>query len=549
MSLSALKQNALNQPGVIAAFILPLVLFLLAPSKHYYPDGVFRLAAIENGNWEQLFKPSHMLHDVLSVVLLHALGLLGYQGAILVPVQIMSAVLGAGTIALLFASVRKLTANLLVSTVVSALLAFSFGVWWLSVEAMYATTSYFFAACSLFLMVYSETTPSWRLQSLFPYLLGFVTGLAVLAFQANAIMAFGGAVYLLLARDAKSPRWSMLVRYGVALTLVVGIPYALTGVTIAQVSSVGGFWAWIMSARTDPLRSIVNFQPTLDVLYRSPTLFIDSIVTFGSRAGPYAHWGGRWTLLETGPLTLKLPYLMSYGGVLVWLLGGLYCIAMSRRHLFRRWRALSVPCMVMLISYAAFALYFSPYGEFNWTLPFLVMLLMISLAANHLAQTHGRLVNSGIGVASGFLVVVLAISNFSLGIRPLLDLSSNEMLKKAEFFRENTQDEDVIMTLHWDWAEFYVPYFAHREAIPILRLYAQFGYDKPMLMNFLQEKIEMVRAEGARVFAIKIFDMTGAQAELSYLGNMDLSASDFEAFERRVAWQLEDEVIWEITNP
>jgi len=190
----------------LAVFLFALIVYLAVPTRNYYWDGVAVTLHIEHPDWfGPMPHPNHLLYTPLGWALYRACG--GALRAI-DRLQILSSVAGALAVALVYALLRRLTANPRLAVLIAAALAFSATWWKFSTNA----AAYVPAACLLlaaFAALVRAQGPVWTIAAAAAH------AAAMLVHQL-AVLFLPAALSLLLLRDRRARLRSALLYVSIA---------------------------------------------------------------------------------------------------------------------------------------------------------------------------------------------------------------------------------------------------------------------------------------------------------------------------------------------
>lgn len=236
--------------GVALLFVVPLVVYLLtlAPTIYNLDSPDLTAAAYTLGI---AHAPGYPLYTLLGWLFSHAVavGDVGYR------LNLFSALLGAGTVFLVYHVARQLCGQVLPSAAAALMLAFSYYFWADSLVAEVYTLDTLLLAGLLFLLL------RWRDHRDARLLFGasFLLGLGLANRTTTALFIPAVAAYLLLSsRPTGAARW-LVVPAGLALGLLpyIYLPLAYAagpdyvwsdfyGEASRDLTSVGGLW-WLVS--------------------------------------------------------------------------------------------------------------------------------------------------------------------------------------------------------------------------------------------------------------------------------------------------------------
>jgi hypothetical protein len=399
-------------------FFSVLLLYLSLPTKNYYWDGVSFAQDVEGqtvGPW--FLHPNHLLYCPLGRELWLAVNAAGIQVRALPVLQVLSAVTGAATVAVLFGILLEVGASGYVASCLAFAFAFSATWWKFATDADSYVPSTFLLTLTLWLLV--------RKEHVSPVVPGLVLGGAMLLHQLAALF-FPAAILALWIRssgEAAGRRWENI---GV-FALAAGIPtvglYALSFAIWHQSLTLGELMRWVVAHSQD-----VSFS------FSIPRNVWISIL-------------GHFRLVLGGNLRLVLeqrsPVSMVAGAALaislLLLMGRL--IQLPPKFPFPISKELRRLLPVLALwwgTYAVFLVFWLPHNTFYrlFYLPGLLMLCVPLLSG--VRTKYNRL---ALGVAAIFLI------NFGFYIYPQTKPEANPKLQIAEQMRNVWAPGDTVF---WD---------------------------------------------------------------------------------------------------
>ncbi len=445
-------------PGLVLVFTACLGLYLATLTQVHTFDALSYVMDVDRKPWQELFHPHHLAYGPLGALVRAALAIVGWSGSVLVPLQVVNAVAGAAGVALFFALVRNVTGRGDVAGCAALLLASSYAYWYYAVEVEVYTIAALFLVGCLWLLVGLVRAPTVGGAAV----LGAVQGAAVLFHQTNMLLCGPVGVALLLAQVARGAggvrRRSLALAYAGPLVVVAGGSYALVGLGIGDVASVGGFFVWMTN---------------------------------------YAHtgwWGGAlsaatWANLGEGLAgTLAQP-----GGALVGLLLVGLVVMYLRHTLLAYWRVV-VCVLVWLGCYAAFFTWWEADNIEFWiaSLPPAVLLLALALAAG------GRRWHAGVWVALAVGVTMAGVNYDSLRYRGSQAFDSHRHLAAA--LAEQSRPDDLLLVSDGLLA-LYLPYYEGRtEVWSLNQALRESDGDWPQACARMRQQMEAALGRGAAVW-------------------------------------------------
>jgi hypothetical protein len=216
-----------------------LCLYLPLLTKNYDLNGLAEAAGVESGRPVDLWNPNHMLYRPVGYVVRQGLAAAGIAGGSITVLQILSAIFGALGLGFVYLALERLTGNRTIAIWTSLMLGVSWSYWTLSTDVYYFSMSAMFVAASLAAFVRPESGWSFAVC-------GLLTGLSILACQANVVLIPGFTVALLF-RDP-SPRLRTVIHRAALIWIsagaVVAPAFAGTGILVYGQHSVAGVLNW-----------------------------------------------------------------------------------------------------------------------------------------------------------------------------------------------------------------------------------------------------------------------------------------------------------------
>ncbi len=513
-------------PAILA--IATLAVYVAFLSIQCDLNGVTEVMAIERGHAIDLFLPRRLLYRPLGYLLCELLRLGGYSGSVIVPLQILSATFGALNVSVLFLILRRLTGREGIGLLLSGGYAFSYGHWVHSEDVQYITLAAFFILLS-FLLLISVSSLGGKRTSGYLLLLALSSALAIFFWQTNIFFVPVVTLGLLQGRSVERSRWSDAFRYLLFLSVILGGVYLGVGYLVGGCRSWRDFIAWLTTyPRALPIWGAFD-------LSRMRSMVVSFVATFI----PLNKGLGLRRLLQGEPSFEKLIPQMSLGVLLLsFLLWGIWAIN-NRRKLWALYSDLLSLCIIWFTLYALFNTWWDPYEVKWWIIPtvpvWIVLALILTEFTAHSNKWMGRIAI----IFALMTIVLMALSNFTANVLPYHSVP-NEGLEKAGLFGAYMQPEDLLVSADWGWAG-YVPYLAGRSILDLIDVSAT-GREP---LRALDVAIVERRQQGGRVFLVDVYSYSeGRWSWLAY--NTGLKLEDFDRYKRRVAWEYQSEIVWEI---
>lgn len=358
-----------------------LALYLHTLTGVHTFDALSYITSVERKPWVGVLFPHHLAYGPVSEAAVALGQLLGVIGAAL-PMQVLSALAGAGALALLLMTTFQLTQRLDLALLAALLPGSAYAYWYFAGETDVYALSTFWMALSLFFLVRLYIQPARSLA----LGLGVAHSVALLFHQANIWFVAAVAVVFVQQWLAGSQLRPKVMRFGELLRM--WWPYPVTGILL-----VGG--AYLGAA------FVIGFTS------------VDAFVAWFSGYAATGWWGSslatnRWLDLAQGLSdTLAQPNGGWFGlallGILLLHVRGLWqtSAATSGRS------ALVVALLVWLVLHSVFFFWWEPDNVKFWIVALLPFALLLALAL----QSTRRW---GLGViASLGIVLTMGVSNYA----------------------------------------------------------------------------------------------------------------------------------------
>jgi hypothetical protein len=355
-----------------------------------------------------------------------------------------------------------------------------------------------------------------------PLLLGVTNGLAVL-FQVSAVLLWPAASLSVLRRNA--PRRQRLRDWALysLLLFVIGImPYLLYAVLSLRLFSFSDPLAWLRQGVLGG-RRWSGSPNVLTLPFGIGSLFIgeDFVLRYISSNPDLRHKVISYApILPLSPpvrdehlqlqfvVLLTLTVLVTLGFLLV-----LFYAIRSWRRIWSNHRALLSLCLVWIIPFALFGIWYFPMSSHHW-MPNLVPLWVLFALVLKDAQEHFGKLSPGWqkGLVTGFLLCLFSV-NFFGSILPAHDPHTNWNLQLALELNNYVDREDLLIPLEAGEYKHLPPhasYYIGCQVIPARGILG--GYPK----SYVQQQIENTIARGHRVYVLSdVFDSELGYAHLS----------------------------------
>lgn len=374
-----------------ALLLLPLVIYLLLPTREFYWDGVAFAIDIEkaHGNIRSVIEPNHLIYG-LTGYLLHAA--LGSHVRVLFLMQALNGILAGLSVLLVYRILREITGSEYRSRWLALWFAFSATWWKFATDAdAYIPSVFFLLLCSWLLFAGKKPRP-----------------FAVAVLHTVAMLFHQLAVFFLpvavagLWRQGEQARAGRILRYTLSAFLLT------LGVYVCAYPG-GGFFHWITTHSSDSAFSFDIVHNLAISLRGNLRLFV----------------GGKLALLKLDAVTLLgLAVLAMLVAMLVWRAGEIVRVARELRSRETwQWLLAQWPLLIWIGCYLLFLAFWLPQNTFYrlFYLP-AVVFLVGALGLREKAQA---------GRALAITMTALFLWNFTMFIYPHARIENNEPLRFA----------------------------------------------------------------------------------------------------------------------
>lgn len=513
-----------------------LYLLTLTSGAYFTRDTVLYAQWVEEG-WGA-FHAQHLAYVPLGQLFYTIWRVLGYTGRALLPLQVLSGIIGGLNAGLLYVALRRLTGRR-GALLTTAFFVLSYGSWRYSVES----DPYPLTMMGLLLVLVLLVRPQRRDLS-WATLIGAATALASLFTLSGGLLAPVVLVALWgTPSDGRNPKEKALI--SIAYLLVAGfmIAGAYTGTAIwtEGVRTVGdlfryltrfirGSSGWLGTGQALSWRSFLKAVPGV------ANVFVGEVPLL--RWLQSTSWG--WELFYTVSPAAVLVEKGTTAGSLSWdvffasalSLSAFALLAIGTVWLLRRWKTIRVSHLglvrAMLLWFTVFglgALVWLPECVHFW-LPNLVPLcVLIALAHGSEAQTAPRETRSTL---RGWVIalVFIAAANLVGSILPLRDPSSNPYVPLVQTLKGHVPPGAAIVTLgggEYRHAPAYLEYYLHCTAMPARRVFiAPDDRRRQDYSDALTTTLRTAIENGAGAYALSdLFESELGYAQLVSWGNLD----------------------------
>jgi hypothetical protein len=334
----------------LLVFLVPLIIYLLLPTRNFYWDGVAFAIDIEKAAREgyPLYHPNHLIYMTFGLWLCKALRAVGWSGRALFLLQAANSVLAAASVLLVYRILRGEKLSQHASAALAALFAFSATWWKFSTDAGAYVPSVFFVLAAYWLLQVSNGAK--------PLAVACVHTVGMLFHQLAALF-FPVALVSFRTR-------ARAIQYAVAaLSLTVGAYWYAYNASAKQ-----SFLSWLTAHSPDTSFSFRPLHNTAMTLQSNLRLF----------------FGGKLRLFHWDPITI---------GGLVLLIAVLGLLVVQVKHVYGALRASEKklhPLLVWISCYLIFLFFWLPQNTFYrlFYLPALILLLGVLISGRETPSVH-----------------------------------------------------------------------------------------------------------------------------------------------------------------
>ncbi|MFC1878510.1 hypothetical protein ACFLZW_01225 [Chloroflexota bacterium] len=322
--------------------------------------------------------PHHILYHPLSFIFYRFWQILGWQGNAILPLQILNALLSTIVILLFYRLLQKLT-NIGLAFGIAILLSVTNAYWYFSTEVEVYILSLLFLVALFYWITVSPTSPRTSSHDI---ITGLLLGLAILAHQTNTLF-----FPIILAGIWMSPtRWNQkaksLFQIGLTASILVIAAYGV-GISALEIKTVLGILTWSTGyAHMDAWgqwwgfqnnfnQALFGIQRSIVAILKDPSIFVD------------------W-------LTIIGLLLVAWGA-------------------YRNNRKIASYCILWVVIYGAFFLWWEPANFEFWLAVLPPILLMSALAISRLNFQYKKQV---VGIALLGICLALLYVNYRNALVP-----------------------------------------------------------------------------------------------------------------------------------
>jgi hypothetical protein len=454
-------------PGLGAAAAIAMLYFGFLSGRYNLDGTVFALwleQAVQTGEMGKLWHPRHLIYLPLAFMVAKPLAAIGLGLSSITVLQLINVIFGFLTLVIFHLTCMRITRDRVVAVITTALLGFSFGFWYYSIEPE-VIILYAFLALSSLAALFRFTSPGarspWAARAL---VLGLLGGLTLSSHASGGLvlipLGWGALIYL---RRADGPPVQR-ARAGLAPALLfTAVAFAVSGAFyhhgyISNPLAAGqGFADWVAG----------KFNPATGAGYGksywaySPSAILD---WFQGLAWTFVA-SPRRCYADPGPAWLGVSRAVAAVGVL----GAVFTYPLLMPGLLRENFRLHTLLALFIAPLAVFTIFWDPrHFEFKVAL---LPPLWLAAAAGAAAARRRWPSARGRGLVAAMLTVAclgLFCSNFFGSFLPGSYHENNRDLQRAFFIRDHTEPGAVVyiagINPGYNVGKIYLPYFARRQA-------------------------------------------------------------------------------------
>jgi len=438
----------------LAAFIVTGTLYLAFVSRQFDLNGIEEALELDSG---KAFSANHLLYRPLGLLLQESLKLVGVEIQTIFVLQFLTAAAGATALTLAYLLFRQMEASRFVAAAVTMGLGTSWAWWAFSTDAMYIPLAAVFVVAAL---IAFQNCVNERFISI----TGYLTGFAILVWEANVFLIPVFVIGFLLLHPASASRLRWLVRYVVASLLPVAAMYSMAALAL-RIATPQQFFAWVTSHGNGvglPMWGYFDWHRIGNAAQTSA----DSII----------HRNASGAVVMIGALALAAFAMAFWFRCEEW---GKFKNAV--------WLALAY------LMYMPFIVWWDPV-EPKW---FVIPNVFLAALTVHSFQTlRNRHLPK---LALCLLVGTVLLTNLIVTIWPRrTDPNLNLALAGCVAF--HLQPADAVITTDWDWGS-YIEYFFKRREINLVAE-AAFTGDVARTLRYAREQVRRVQRFNGNAYII-----------------------------------------------
>lgn len=509
-----------------------LLIYLLTASQQYDADVLPELKRINQLDTRES-DPAHMLYIRMGIPFYRAWLAMGYQEDALVPMQILNAFFGAGTIMVFVLVLRHFAVRWPLALLTSSAVAFSYAFWTHTVDAFFIIPASFFAITALYFALILSISNSSSGRIIIAGFLGLSLALALLAYQSNLALIPSLLVASWSTNKKQSSNivkaWLIAV---VILVMVAGTAWLYQAVLLADVQSPIEFVDWFLFNHGG-IRDGLWRREGVNLLRALPIAWLATILPLyeGLRLQELVQ-----SVISPDRLSAQIALLLLFLCLLS------VVSLLLRRPSILRSRGFPVAVLWFLVPGLAVA-WFDPAEVKLWLIPMFGFWLFFALILS--SPFHAKFTRHITLIFMVPLIALIAISNFLVPVWNNHRLPSRNMITARQAARYLHKD-DVLISAGFDWTK-YLSYISDDFHVFNAVDVAQFQ-GKGIVKSRLVEVINSAWLQGRRVFIVDYFGPTHEEFWTEWITpNTTLSTQDFTGYERTSYWlTASGKPMWEL---
>lgn len=508
-------------------------IYLVMPSQQYDLDVLGELSRINRLDFS-IPDPAHPLYVWLGIPFYSLWRLLGYRGDALRAMQVINALTGAGSVALIFIVMRRSNVHRQVALGISACVGFSYAFWTHCADAFFIIPAAFFALSSL------NCAMSLTCEKIRPYNLGLLAislSLTSLCYQTNLLIIPS----LMVASWHGKRCWrSWLLQWFAILTaagvFIVGTWY-LQATRFSDVATLPQFFSWLFS-HGGIRRGLWRRE--------NVPLLSTTVLAWGATIFPI-YEGMRLRALLKGDISVR--YLLGYLAIILFVIYfGTVTIqsVLHRKERDTSKNGLLTTALGIWFILPGFAVMWFDRAEIKlWIIPMFAIWILIAITTDRLIRKQGKQrIRQVISALIVLLPIALGGTNLVYVILPNW-LQQSDSIRRAKIAISRMHPEDLLLSASFDWTG-HVSYFCPECKVLNVLGVAQHCKKKEDIREIVFSQMRTTWSSGGRVFAVNYFGEPDSPIWENWVTPYSgLLPEHFASLTRRIAWTIDDEVIWE----
>jgi hypothetical protein len=511
----------------ISVFVIFLVIYLLTLTSNFTAphDSMAYLNMLKTG--EGLWHPHHLLYHVASLEWLKFWKLIFPSVEDYRIVESFSSAWGAAVLAFVFVFFRRRFNQPPVGAwLCTAVVGFSYGIWFYSANVEVYMPSLFFTVWTLYYLTEREWSSKqvWRI--------GIVHSLAILFHQMNVLL-IPIVLYKIFTQRKNIYVFKSMFWYGLAGLVLVGGAYFLGGWVAEGNNNVADWITWMRgyTETNDYWRPLTWKTPILAGLGFLRTIiggqFFFNVgnmqTSMDSFLKVHALQDEVFLVRSLTPGVVWMAVILSVLLAVLMLLLLVQFIARFKEHR-RNWGHIIVPLLLYVAVYSAYFFFWMPeILEFWFGQCIICWWLLLG------TRPGGRPLN----IMAGIIALLLFVINYITSIKPMQDINNDIGYARIQKVRQTaTPDDLVVVENPWLLREF-LEYYT---ATPV-RVIPEQGFQQIALRQFIDSTV----SHGHRVFIFPVEDSAHLPANKNFIQALK---NDYSP--RISVFQQELAPVWEI---